>query len=81
MFQRIKDWSGWSTAGSIFIARMETLSGFLVGVVGGIDWSPLLALDFTQPIANKTLIVMGSVLVIKGLVSEMTRRNNATDIK
>lgn len=77
MFEKIKDWSGWSTAGSIFIARMETLSGFLVGVVGGIDWSPLLAMDFTQPIANKALIVMGAVLVIKGLVSEITRRRGS----
>jgi hypothetical protein len=80
MFKKIKDWSGWSEAGSIFIARMEVVSGFLTGVLGGIDWTPVMTLDFTQPIADKTLIILGLSLVFKGVISEMTRRRNAKDL-
>lgn len=78
------DWakykSGWSQAGSIFVARVEAFSGFLVGVLGGLDWPSLMALDFTNGI-NKGTMIFGGLWFVKGIVSEVVRRNGATDLK
>jgi hypothetical protein len=76
---KVKHWSGWSAAGTIFIARMETASGFLLAVLGGLDWSSLMALDFSNGI-NTPQMIGGGILVVKGIVTEMTRRNNAVDL-
>lgn len=79
MWEKIKAWTGWSTAGSIFIARMETASGFLLAVLQGLDWSYLLAMDFSNGVNTPVLIAAG-ILFAKGIVSEVTRRHNATDL-
>jgi hypothetical protein len=79
LWNKIKDWSGWSEAGSIFVARLEVVVGFLISVFEGLDWSYLMSMDFSQGI-NKQVLFVGLLIIVKGLISEITRRHNATDL-
>jgi hypothetical protein len=69
----IKAWFNYSW--SIFIARLEVLTGILVGVVGGLDWYALTQLDWSQGIKNTGTLIVAALLVIKGIVSEVGRRS------
>lgn len=69
----IKAWFNYSW--SIFIARLEVLTGILVGTLGGLDWYSLTNLDWSQGISNKTNLIVAALLIIKGLVSEIGRRS------
>lgn len=68
----VKAW--FNRSWSIFIARMEVLVGFLIGVFGGIDWSALLNLNWYDAIYSKTNLLVAALIIIKGIVSEMGRR-------
>lgn len=59
---------------SIFIARMEVLSGIILGALGAIDWTALINLDFKDGIYNKNTMIVAGLLVVKGIVSEIGRR-------
>ena len=80
LWNKIKDWSGWSTAGSIFLARLHAMSGFAIGVIGGLNWTPLLSLDLSSAIASKTFLAVGGVILLQGIFAEVVRRHNAQDI-
>lgn len=69
----IKAWFNYSW--SIFIARLEVLTGILVGTLGGLDWYALTNLDWSQGISNKTNLIVSALLIIKGIVSEIGRRS------
>lgn len=69
------DIKGWfNRSWSIFIARLEVLVGFLVGVFGGIDWTALVNLNWYDAIYSKTNLLVAALIIIKGIVSEMGRR-------
>ena len=68
----IKAWFNYSW--SVFIARLEVLSGILTGVLGGLDWSALVQLDWSQGIKSTGTMIVAALLVIKGIVSEVGRR-------
>jgi hypothetical protein len=68
----LKAWFNYSW--SVFIARMEVLSGILVGIFGGIDWTALTQLDWSQGIKSTGTIIVATLLIIKGIVSEIGRR-------
>lgn len=70
------DVKGWfNKSWSIFIARMEVLVGFLIGVFGGIDWSAIAQLDWYSAVYSKTNLLVAALIIIKGVVSEMGRRS------
>lgn len=73
MWTDFKAWFNYSW--SIFIARLEILSGILVGVIGGLDWYSLTQLDWSQGIKNTGTMIVAAMLVIKGIVSEIGRRS------
>lgn len=77
MFQtfvtKIKAWFNYSW--SIFIARLEVLSGFLIGALGGIDWTALINLDWRDTIYSKTNLIVAALIVMKGIISEVGRRS------
>lgn len=75
----IKSWSGWETAGSIFIARMTAIGGFFSAVLAGMDWSFILNLDFTNGL-NEAVLIPSFLVFMHGLVSEITRRTGANDL-
>lgn len=63
----------WYTFESLVVARFTSLSGFVVGVVGSLDWSPLLGLTgFDQ----KQMMFTGGVILLIGLSTEVARRMN-----
>ena len=69
------DIKGWfNRSWSIFIARMEVLFGFIIGAVGGIDWSALVNLHWYDAVYSKTNLLVAALIIIKGIVSEMGRR-------
>lgn len=63
-----------SKSWSIFIARLEVFTGFLLGVFGGIDWNALVNLDWSDAIYSKNNLIFAGILVLKGIISEIGRR-------
>jgi len=53
---------------------MEVLVGFIIGAVGGIDWSALVNLNWYDAVYSKTNLLVAALIIIKGIVSEMGRR-------
>ena len=76
MFSKLwTDFKAWfNYSWSIFIARLEVLTGLLVGIFGGIDWTALTQLDWSQGIKSTGTVIVAAMLVIKGIVSEIGRR-------
>lgn len=58
---------------TIFYARIQALAGFVLAVLGSMDWSQLKTWDFTTP---KQTAWLGIGLVINGIVTEVLRRRN-----
>ena len=77
MFQTIinKVKSFFNHAWSIFLARLEIFTGFIIGVVGAIDWSGLASIDFNAGFSNDQLFWFSFGLIIKGVISEIGRRS------
>lgn len=63
-----------SRSWSIFIARLEVFTGFLLGVLGGIDWTALTTLNWVDAVYSKTNLIFAAILIIKGIISEIGRR-------
>lgn len=60
---------------SIFIARAEVFTGFLLGVFGGIDWTALTTLNWTDAVYSKNNLIFAGILILKGILSEIGRRS------
>lgn len=58
---------------TIFYARLQALSGFVLAVAGTVDWSVIKDWDFTTP---KQTAWLGFGLVFNGIVTELLRRRN-----
>lgn len=63
-----------SRSWSIFIARLEVFTGFLLGVLGGIDWTALTTLNWVDAVYSKNNLIFAAILIIKGIISEIGRR-------
>src|SRR5688572_25407071 len=73
----VKAWFNY--AWSIFIARMEVLFGILVAAIGSVDFS----LVFTQlenGLKWTTATTIGAILIVKGIISEIGRRQNTVTL-
>ena len=57
----------------ILYARIQSLSGFVLAVLGSMDWSQIQTWDFTTP---KQTAWLGIGLVVNGTVTEILRRRN-----
>lgn len=57
----------------IFYARLQALSGFVLAVLGSMDWSQLQTWDFTSP---RQTAWLGIGLIANGTVTELLRRRN-----
>lgn len=78
MFDKIKAF--FNKSWSIFLARMEILAGFIVGVIGLIDWASLANIDFDAGFSNNQMFWFAIGLVIKGVVGEIGRRQNTVTV-
>lgn len=80
-WEEIKLWSGWKAAGSILNARVTAVSGFIVGVIGLLDFSPLLSLGIETGLNWTHVAWTGGIMMAKGVIDEIVRRSNAKDLK
>lgn len=63
---------------TILIARLQSLTGLIMAVVGAVDWSPvfnLLGVDTGFSWRQTTWLGIG--LFFKGIIDELARRRNA----
>lgn len=86
MFDTIKSgwegfWAFFKNSGTILLARLEVLVGFVISAFSFLDFSPLLALDMTTAFNWRQTAFIGVVMMIKGVVSEITRRAGTTTVK
>lgn len=70
---KVKGW--FKHAWSIFIARAEVFTGFVIGVISAVDWAGFANIDFDAGFTNNQLMWISIGLVIKGVVSEIGRRS------
>lgn len=77
MFSKLwTDFKAWfNYSWSIFLARLEVLTGILVGIFGGLDWTALVNLDWSQGLKSTGTMIVAAMLIIKGIVSEIGRRS------
>ena len=60
---------------TVALARTEAIVGFVTVVIGSLDWSPFFGMtSFDQ----KQVVWLGSISLIKGVVTEIVRRRNST---
>lgn len=76
IYQSIKDW--FKSSETIFLARLETLSGVVLGGAAGIDWTSLMAMDWSKVLTgDKTVWLTAGGMFIHGLILEIARRRNS----
>lgn len=80
MWNKIKDWSGWSHAGSIFMMRMEAFLSLLAAAFAGLDYNALMALDFSKGF-NTPVLAGSGILFFKAVVMEKVRRSGSSDFE
>lgn len=75
----VKDW--FKNSETILIARIETLTGFIVVAIGAMDWSPLFSAFGTGTAFNKAeLYAIGGVTLVKGIFTEWARRLGTIEV-
>lgn len=82
IWNTIKDWSGWSTNGTIFMRRLEVLGGAITaGLMAALnyDWLPYFSSTDGQ-IHWQSMAMIAGYLTASGLFGELVRRWNAKDI-
>lgn len=57
----------------IFYSRLQAFSGFILAVLGSMDWQQISTWDFTTP---KQTAWLGIGLIVNGVVTESLRRRN-----
>lgn len=57
----------------IFYSRLQALSGFVLAVLGSMDWQQISHWDFTTP---KQTAWLGIGLIVNGIVTEALRRRS-----
>jgi len=61
---------------TVFLARLETITGVVIAGVGAMDWSPLLSLNIQSGIDSTVVMWLGGISAAKGIVTEWARRRN-----
>lgn len=59
---------------AILVARLTMVLGFLISVLGAIDWSPLLSLNIDTGFTKNQVIWLGIITFVKGVLDEIARR-------
>lgn len=80
MFNMIKNWSGWTEAGTIFKARMEMFGSALaagVAALASYNFLPYLTAD---KVDLRSVLIVSAYIGVSAMVTEYVRRYNATDI-
>lgn len=82
MLQKLKDmWASvkawFLNSETIFLNRVEAVTGLVIAAVAAMDWSPLWSVFGTGTALNtKELASISGFLVVRGIVGEIARRRN-----
>jgi hypothetical protein len=74
----VKAW--FKNSETILLARLEMLVGFLAVAMSAMDWSPLLASGIHTGLTWTQTAVLGSIVFVKGIISEWARRLNTKEV-
>lgn len=78
-WNKIKAWFKHSE--TILLERITAFSGFIVMVVGSLDWSPLFSIFGTGTAFSKAeLLGLGGAMLAKGIFGEWARRRNTVEV-
>ena len=66
---------------TVALARAEAVIGFFTMAVGAMDWSPLLAIDYSTAFNKTQVIALGAISFVKGIFTELVRRRNMLETK
>ena len=74
-------WNRWfKDSETILLARVQSAIGFVVAVLSGLDWWPLINLASDGGFTQKQAVSLGLVLLAQGVVTEVARRARADDL-
>jgi hypothetical protein len=65
---------------TILLARIEAFTGLVIGGISAMDWSPLLNLGVDTAMSLKQGVYLGSIMFVKGIVTEWVRRRNTIEV-
>lgn len=72
---KLNNLGGWfRNSLTILVSRLIVLEGFLIAAIGGMDWSNIFSLDFSQSVYSKQNLTIGGLAVLHGIVVEAARR-------
>ncbi len=61
---------------TILLARIELVTGFITGVIGLMDWSPLMSMDLSVGFTKDQVLSLAGMMIVKGVLAEYLRRRN-----
>lgn len=61
----------------IFYSRLQSLAGFILTVLGSLDWSQISSWDFATP---KQTAWLGIGLIVNGTITEILRRRGLNSV-
>lgn len=65
---------------TVFLARAEAFTGMAIAGISAMDWSPLLTLGVDAGMSLKQGVTLGSIMFVKGIVTEWARRRNTVEV-
>lgn len=75
MLKEIKAWFKFSE--TIFLSKVDVFVGFVLAVVAGMDWSPLMTMDFSSGFDQRQLYFLSFMCVLRGVVGEIAHRRES----
>ncbi len=74
-------WAFFKNSGTILMSRLTAIVGFVVAVLGSLDWNSI-ANYIANPmgITNTQLAWMGIFFVVQGISAELVRRSNTKEV-
>lgn len=77
IWDNVKAW--FKKSETIFLARLEIFTGFIVGVIGAVDWIGFANSDILG-LSKNQLLLLSAMFILKGIIAEYSRRRNTVTI-
>lgn len=68
-------------AWSIFLARLQLVTGLLVAGLSGADWGPIVGAATSVGVSKTQMLVLGGIVAFQGLLAELARRQGTKTIE
>lgn len=77
-------WEGtkrfFNRAWSIFLARIQLVTGVLIAGLSGADWGPIVGAATSVGVSRTQMLVLGGIVAFQGLLAELARRQGTKTI-